>query len=78
MSEYNELVEIVKHRIHAEKWGQETEYLLAQGGYIEIAKRDGSVVRTYHRDVEGHKDGEVIIVEPSMSQEELELQAPSA
>jgi hypothetical protein len=78
MSEYNELVEMVKHRIHAEKWGQETEYLLAQHGYIEIAKRDGSVVRTYHRDVDGHKAGEVIFVEQAMSQAELELQAPSA
>ena len=78
MTEHSELVEKAKRRIHAQQWGEETLHLLAQDGYIELAKRNGSIVRTYHRSSDGYEKGEVVVMHEAMSIDRLVVEAPSA
>ena len=77
MTEYTHVVEAMKHNQWAEKRRQECNYLLAQDGYTELSKNNGSVVRTYHRDFGDNKAGDVVVMEEAMSTKELRLNAPS-
>ena len=77
MTEYTDMVEQVKRRHFAEKWGNEINYMLAEHGYIEVAKRNGSVIRTYSRDHGDHKKGDIIVLSEAMSIDRLVIEAPS-
>jgi hypothetical protein len=70
MTEHASMVEYHRKKLEAEKWGEECNYLLAQGGYIEKGFNNNLVTREYHR---GAKKGEFEVVQEAWSPKEVML-----
>jgi hypothetical protein len=78
MTEYTEVVATMRQRHHAEQWGAQVSYVLAQDGYVETALNSGQVKRIYHRDYDEHKAGDEIILEEGMTLDRLVIECPSS
>jgi len=69
MTQYKDRVEYQKLRIAAEKWGDQVKYLMAQNGYLEIARNNGEVTRD-------HRDGKFEVITEAMPIKEVILHYP--
>ena len=76
MTQYAEVVEQARRQEAVLDWARQVEYILAVNGYIETALNDGSIKRKYHREVDGHKVGDIVIIEEAKSIDELVKDAP--
>lgn len=70
MTQYKSQVEYQRKKLAAEEWGEQVSYLMAQNGYVEIKKNNGSVVREF-------RDGHIEVINDAMSIDELLIEAPS-
>lgn len=77
MTQYTEAVEQARRREAVLDWAQQVEYILAVNGYIETVINDGSITRKYHRDVDGYKTGDVVVIQEAKSIDELLNEAPT-
>ena len=77
MTQYTEAVDQVRRREAVLDWSQQVEYILAVNGYIETVINDGSITRKYHRDVDDHKAGDVVVIQEAKSIDELLNEAPT-
>ena len=76
MTQYTEEVAKVLRRQAVEQWARGVVYIAAQDGYIETALNDGSITREYHREHGRFGFGDVVVLEPARTIDDLELEAP--
>lgn len=69
MTQYKDRVEYQRLRLAAEEWGEKVKYLMAQHGYLEIARNNGEITRE-------HTNGEFEVVEEAMSINDVILHYP--
>ena len=71
MTEHYDKVNQRQLEIEAEKWGKTVAMIESTQGRIDTMYNSGRHVRTYHRDFEEHKEGDVIVLEKGMSLSEM-------